>query len=196
MDKVDITNQVMEMYDAEIINNIFIQAKNELNNNIPEKHVKELRGIIQHSSLNELTAISLIPLKVNNDLKIIIKSIASIELLAAAGSLLGSWYSQPINFGGAGFTLDVRRIINTNNEVDLYIMPNEMHEGKIKNSLGVYAGKNIEIVVTNNGNIILEACLYVSELANLAEGSGKVINLDESTCVNGKLSINVIIIPS
>ena len=69
MDEVDITNKVMEVHNAEIINNIFIQAKYELDNNIPEKLVKELRSIIQYSNLNELTAINSIPLKIQHKQK-------------------------------------------------------------------------------------------------------------------------------
>jgi hypothetical protein len=125
-----------------------------------------------------------------NDIKVSQSPIGEVELLAASGSSLGSWFSQPIRFDGAGFILDIRKVIGSDNEVDVSLFPIKEDAEKIKETLLPYVGSTIDIVISNDGVGLLSATIYVDNTGS-AEGNGVLSDRFEQSEVNGKLSVNV-----
>jgi hypothetical protein len=115
------------------------------------------------------------------------------ELLAAAGKSLADWFSQPMHFGGAGFILDIRKVFGTENEVDIYLKPNKNNVKEMQESLGSYVGQSIQVVVSNNQIVLLDAVLYIDESGTAAEGSGKLVVQSNETVVKGKISISIVV---
>jgi len=102
------------------------------------------------------------------------KCLGQVTLLAATSSKTAEWFSQPLNFGSAGFILDIRRIIGKETEVDVYLIPNENKKRDMQKSLQQYAGLNLDIMVTSENETILDASIYVDELALTAYGQGQI----------------------
>jgi len=192
MKKIDITQKILELYEDEQIGKLMDDVKEELKDGVPEELQSELSNLLQkaneHVHQRPNNVVSFWPKKKGT----IINYLASIELLAAAGQSLGDWFSQPLNFGGAGFILDIRRVIGTDNEIDLYLKPNESNPENMEKTLTAYKGKNIHLIVSNNGQQLLDANLYIDQTGNAAEGSGY---LSEQTDISimGKISVDIVI---
>jgi len=194
MNKIDLTKQVIQFHEGEIMQKINSEVKEELCDGVTKKLQSELNNLLpmsKHRNKFKKHKIFSFKSKVTKNQKIL-GCFKSVELLAASGKSLVCWFSQPINFGGAGFILDIRKIIGSNNEVDLYLLPNEKKTDKIEKSLKSYAGKNIDITITNNGSKILEANIYVDEKAQAAEGNGKIFTEQKNKDITGKLSIDIL----
>ena len=127
MKPIDITKQILAMHEDEVMNNMLEEVKNELKGTIPSDIQTTLDACMQKlSNEGNVTPSNVVSFKPKSTPSII--SFAETELLAASGQSLGDWFSQPMNFGGAGFILDVRKVIGSDNEVDLYLNPNQVHQ--------------------------------------------------------------------
>jgi hypothetical protein len=177
MKPIDITEQIIKMHEEDVIQQMITDTQEELASDIPSDLQKELDSCLSKAKENNIIAFPF----------------AETELLAASGKSLADWFSQPMNFGGAGFILDVRRVLGSKNEVDLYLKPNEKDNSKMKSSLLSYLGKSLTIDVNNNGTSLLNATLYVDESGCIAEGSGYLITESDSKNIKGKISINIIL---
>jgi hypothetical protein len=193
MKPIDITDQILKMHEEEVIQQMITDTQEELAIDIPSDLQKELDLCLSKTKISENPStdnvVSFKP-KENN---IVAFPFAETELLAASGKSLADWFSQPMNFGGAGFVLDVRRVLGSDNEVDLYLTPNEKDNSKMKSSLLSYLGKSLTIDVNNNGTSLLNATLYVDESGCNAEGSGYLITESDSKDIKGKISINILL---
>ena len=190
MKPIDITKQILAMHEDEVMHNMLEEVTNELKDAIPSDIQATLDACMQKLN-NEVDAIpsNVVSFKPKSAPATV--SFAETELLAASGQSLGDWFLQPMNFVGAGFTLDVRKVIGSENEVDLYLNPNQEDSDNMKKSLLAYLGKSIDISVSNNGTSLLTATLYIDETGCSAEGSGYLMKLDEIDNVKGKISIDI-----
>lgn len=188
MKHIDITKQILALREEDELKQLMVEVDNELENNLPsllEDVDFCLKKIIKEKQNN---VVSFTP-KHNPTVNLF----AQTELLAASGQSLADWFSQPLNFGGAGFTLDIRRVIGSDNEVDLYLLPNQADKSKMKSSLSDYLGKTLTICISNENNNLLTATLYVDESGLEAEGSGYLNVNNKNSVIKGKLNIDIIV---
>jgi len=194
MKKNNVTQQILEMHENEVMQTLIEEVKEDFKDGIPSQVQSELDVLLGKAkgeeSAEKSKVISFKPKKV---FKPIINTQWETELLAASGQNLGEWFSQSMSFGGAGFILDIRRVIGSNDEVDLYLTPIDPETDRMKKTLQPYIGKSLQIVISNNDIQLLDAELYVDETGNAAEGSGKLIEPNDTTGVRGKLSIDIVI---
>ena len=193
MKKNDITREVRQMYEEELMLKAIKEVKNELKDGIPDDLQQELSQLLSKCAepvtKQPDNVVSFSPKNSPGKLY----TFGETELLAAAGQSLADWFSQPMSFGGAGFMLDVRKIIGTENEVDIYLKPNENNVQEMKQSLGDYLGQSIRIIVSNNQNTLLDAVLYIDETGTAAEGSGTLIKQSKETAIKGNISISIVV---
>jgi hypothetical protein len=190
MKQIDITANILAIHEREALKEYVKKAQDEFKQGIPVTLQSELEFLLasamEDSKPENHNVLSFKP-KAKN-----VTNFAETELLAASGKSLGSWFSQPLNFGNAGFILDVRKIIGTDNEVDLYLLPNTSDSNQMEKTLSLYKGQSIKIIISNDDDEILNAELYVDESGRAAEGSGKL--MDPVKGIKGKISIAVSII--
>jgi hypothetical protein len=186
MKHIDITSKVLEIHEREELKKAVEEAKKEIAEGIHKDILSEVELLVQKAVPEGL---------VNVDLNFEEASAnepyysTETELLAASGQSLGEWFSQPINFAGAGFVLDVRRVVGTENEVDLYLTPN--NSTLMGNALSAFKGKVVGLWITNNEKRILEAELYIDESGLAAEGSGTLADAKEDFDIKGKINIEI-----
>ena len=116
--------------------------------------------------------------------------IANVELLSTSKDTMMSWYSHLINFESAGFLLDIRRVIGTDSDVDLYFIPNGSSRAGMALLLEKYSGMELILEVRNNERLILEALIYVDKSAVAAEGNGRLVQINQND-MSGNISINI-----
>jgi hypothetical protein len=191
MKPIDITDQILRMHEEEVIQKMITDTQEELASDIPSELQKELDLCLSKAKMSERQStdnvISFKP-KENN---IVAFPFAETELLAASGKSLADWFSQPINFAGVGFILDIRRVFGTEDEIDLYLSPTDSE--KMSASFDFYKGKSLKLTITNNDTPLLTAELYIDDTGQEAEGSGQLIDHD-GTPVQGKISIDIEVI--
>lgn len=191
MKPIDITEQILQMHEEEVIQQMITDTQEELSSDIPCDLQKELDLCLSKVKMSESQStdnvVSFKP-KENN---IVAFPFAETELLAASGKSLVDWFSQPINFAGVGFILDIRRVFGTKDEIDLYLSPTDSE--KMSASFDIYKGKSLKLTITNNGNSLLTAELYIDDTGQEAEGSGQLIDIDAAP-VQGKISIDIEVI--
>jgi hypothetical protein len=193
MKPIDITKQILQMHEEEVIQQMITDTQEELASDIPSDLQKELDLCLIKAKTSESQSTDNVIIFKPKENNIVAFPFAETELLAASGKSLADWFSQPMNFGGAGFVLDVRRVLGSDNEVDLYLTPNEKDNSKMKSSLLSYLGKSLTIDVNNNGTSLLNATLYVDESGCNAEGSGYLCTDSDSKDIKGKISINILL---
>lgn len=190
MKPIDITKQILAMHEDEVMNNMLEEVKNELKDTIPSDIQATLDACMRKlSNEGDVTPSNVLSFKPKSTPSII--SFAETELLAASGKSLADWFSQPINFAGVGFILDIRRVFGTKDEIDLYLSPTDSE--RMSASFDVYKGKSLKLTITNNDKPLLTAELYIDDTGQEAEGSGQLIDLD-GTPVQGKISIDIEVI--
>jgi hypothetical protein len=118
------------------------------------------------------------------------QKIGQVQLLAAAGQNLGSWYQQPLLFATAGFSVDVRKVIGSDNEVDVYLQALNETTDIVESFFTMFAGKSVKLTFTLNGQVLLEANIYVDGQDQRAEGSGHVYQA-EIADIHGSLEVDV-----
>jgi hypothetical protein len=117
--------------------------------------------------------------------------IANVELLSTSNNTKVNWYSHPINFESAGFSLDIRRVIGSVSDVDLYFQSNTKIVSGVSPLPEQYANTELILEIKDNEKLILEALIYVDELAVAAEGTGKLIQTNQDNDMRGNISINI-----
>jgi len=194
MSKIDITHNIQKVHEDEIMQGLANEVQEELKNGIPTELQQELDNLLKKANkpkiLHKNNILAFKPRK--NYTQQIINSFESVELLAAAGQNLGDWFSTPITFTEYGFILDIRKVIDSENEVDLYISPYQDNSEKMAQSLSNYTSQEINIIVSNDDAVLLEASLYVDETGTIAEGNGYLLEIDQTYSIKGKLSIDIL----
>ena len=193
MSTKDITKQILEMHGEEAMQHLMEEVRQEFKDGIPQELQSELDTLLAKANAPKKPISREVIDSISEAVHRFLQPLASTELLAAAGQSLGDWFSQPMNFGGAGFILDVRRVIGTENEVDLYLTPTDPDSENMKKTLEAYIGQSIHIVISNNDVQLLVANLFVDESGNAAEGSGHLIDADNAQDIKGKISIDIVI---
>ena len=177
MKQEDITKQIVALHEEDELNKIMDDVNAELRNGIPISLQQEINACLNKINDEEVTnsenVVSFKPKR-----KPSTNTFAETELLAASGQSLADWFSQPLSFGGAGFVLDIRKVIGSEDEVDLYLISNQADNSKMKQSLSSYLGKTLNICISNDGTNLLTAALYVDESGLEAEGSGHLNKVD------------------
>jgi hypothetical protein len=192
MKHIDITKQVLALHEEDVFKQMMSDVQKDLEeaSSSLQSEIDMCLGKINSQQIASSDNVVSLKSKSNN---VVAFPFAETELLAASGKSLSDWFSQPMNFGGAGFVLDVRRVLGSDNEVDLYLTPNQTKSTEMKESLQSYLGKSLSISVINNGKSLLNATLYVDESGSSAEGSGYLITANDKDDVKGKISINILV---
>ena len=107
-------------------------------------------------------------------------SLGKTTLLAAAGEKLGTWFEHPLVFPSSGMVVDIRRIVGSENEVDIYIQSNSEDESVIQQSLRPFKDTSINIRMTLADEIMLDAEIYIDDSACFAEGHGRLSNVEKN----------------
>jgi len=128
MSKVDITQNIKKIHEEDIMKELIEEVQDELKNGIPQNLQQELDLLLKKSNkTNLIHKDNIVAFKPRKNYKQqIVNSFNSVELLAAAGQNLGQWFSAPITFPEYGFILDIRKVIDSDNEVDLYISSHQI----------------------------------------------------------------------
>ena len=192
MKEIDITKQILALHEADIFAQMMDDIKQELKDGIPEALQQEIDLYTKKAKSTEIANNENVT-HINLKNKLVSNVLAETELLAASGLSLSDWFSEPLSFGGAGFLLDIRRVIGTNTEIDLYLTPNQSDDSKMKKSLSAFLGKSINISISNDGVKLLTANLYVDESGFEAEGNGHLNTLDDQITIKGKISIEIVV---
>lgn len=188
----DITKQILELHEIEEILELMSDVKKEFGDGIPDELSSELDLLLEKANQQEKLAGNVVEFK-GKKTSLPFKQFAEVELLAAAGRTLGEWFTQPIIFGGAGFILDVRRVIGSENEVDVYLTPASADTARMKKTLDSYLGKTIRIVISNNDLQLLDAEIYIDENGSAAEGRGHLLKTEDLSNVKGKISVSLLL---
>ncbi len=191
MKHTDITKQILALHEEKVLKQMFSEVEEELKDGVPKSLQHKIDNCMTKIRTEEIISSAENVVSFTPKNKPVFNVFAETELLAASGKSLADWFSQPMNFGGAGFTLDVRRVLGSDNEVDLYLTPNQIESAQMKKSLVAYLGKSLNIDIINNGVSLLNATLYVDESGNSAEGSGYLASTDEKNDIKGKVSISI-----
>jgi hypothetical protein len=184
MKKLDITRQILVLREEDELKKLMAEVDNELEENMSSL-LEEVDFCLNKRAKDEQSNVVFFTPKHNP----VTNLFAQTELLAASGLSLADWFSQPINFSGVGFVLDIRRVIGTEDEIDLYL--SAIDGEKMSSSLDAYKGKSVNLTITNNGKNLLLAELYVDDSGQEAEGSGVLNKLDKESIVKGELSIGI-----
>jgi len=114
------------------------------------------------------------------------------QLLAAAGNDLGSWFAHPIIFSKQGFTLDVRKNLDSKLGVDVNLYPIEGRDIELNATLSPWLGQEVTIVIEVDGFILVESELYIDEVSLQAQGSGVLSSDLEQAPKTGELTIRML----
>lgn len=181
MSNKNITSIIKKLHEEKISQEILDEVEADFITGIPPSLLDELKTLrIQAEQSNIIS----FPQKKH--------SLAQTNLMAAAGQNLGNWFDQPIVFVASGLILDIRRVIGTNNEVDVFIQSNTQDTSLIERNLLPFGDKTLQIKLSINGKELLEASIYVDEQGVAAEGSGYLKSLNESN-MHGNVDLDIII---
>jgi hypothetical protein len=191
MKQKDITQQIVALHEEDKLNQMMSDVHAELKEGVSLSLQQEIDTCLNKMNNKEVTnSVNVLSFKPKS--KPVINYFAETELLAASGQSLADWFAQPLSFGGAGFTLDIRKVMGTDDEVDLYLIPNQSDKSKMRKSLSSYLGRSLNICISNEGVNLLTAIIYVDESGLEAEGSGRLNKLDNSV-IKGKISIEIVV---
>jgi len=195
MNNRDITNRIIDMHIEETMEEIAKEMKEEESSIDRKAALQELEKVIMKVRTekkpfnNNVTRIQFL----QNRSASVVTSFDSVELLAAAGQSLRNWFSSPIAFTEYGFTVDIRKTLGSDIEIDIYLnaLPDKIN--RMKSSLAEYAGKNLRVILSDENLLLLESELFVDELATAAEGSGVLLNNSASLNIKGKLKLELLV---
>jgi len=183
--EINITQAVKQLYEQEQMRMLVNEVLNETKEGASGALLAEVKALM--SKANKKSAGNVIPFPID---RINRHKIGQIQLLAAAGQNLGSWYQQPLLFASAGFSVDVRKVIGSDNEVDVYLQAVNETTDIVESFFTLFAGKSVKLTFTLNGQILLEANIYVDGQDQRAEGSGPVYQAEVSG-THGSLEVDV-----
>lgn len=183
MKKIDITKNIKELYQAEIMDELQAEVVSELKEKIPQQLKDELALLLGQSKSNVVTFVPKDSFK---------QSFDSVELLAAAGIDAHDWFASPIYFPKFGFTLDIRTVLGSEAEVELTLLIDKSNPQIMSKSLSAYKDQTIKILIQNNDIDLLKGELYIDSSAEAASGSGELLNVNEKINIKNKLMINIL----
>lgn len=183
MTEENFTKLIHKIHEDETNKRLVEEVLNETKHGVDQKLLDKVRSLIQQAEITENNIISF-PKK--------IICLAQTELMAAAGQNLGDWFAQPLVFAASGMVVDIRKVLGSDNEVDVYIHPNSNDTRQIEDGFFPFKDKNLQVRLTIDGKEILKADIYVDESGKAAEGTGHLLSLD-SKDVQGKIDFEIIV---
>jgi hypothetical protein len=185
MSEKNITKEIKQLYLEDQVQKIAKEVKEELKNGAPQDLKDELSLLLEKCKSPKGEIIEF-PTKVATAYQ----SLATVELLAAGGKSVGDLVTQPLVCKREGFSVDIRRVLGSNNEVTLYFQPVDDGEHEMEEVFSPYKGKTITLDFIVNGAQLLNASIYVDESARQAEGTGVLFSA-EVNLKDPKIQINV-----
>jgi hypothetical protein len=183
MKETNITEQIKQLHLEERATQISEDVIQDLKSGTPQSLKDELSSLIRKCHKPEGRVIQF-PGKT-------IHRLAEIDLLAAASKqVVGDLVSQPLVCLSKGFSVDIRRVLGSENEVTLYFLPVDEGEHQMEEIFSPYRGQTIFLEFVLNGVQLLNCSIYVDESARQAEGEGILVtsNVDMK---DPRLEINV-----
>jgi hypothetical protein len=191
MSSKDITKYVLSIHRQESLNQLLQDTVDELAHGVPASLIKELNDLKKKIDIEDSQASNVVHMTFAPP-QSVLTLLGETQLLAAAGQQLDDWFKHPIFFAESGITLDIRPVLGTDKEIDLYLYPVDGQVNKKIMPLLAYAGKSLHIALAINHNTVLEANLYVDEEGIEAEGCGKLLDNVDSSDNAGKVTLNII----
>lgn len=183
--EINITQVVKKRYEEDQIRTLVNEVLDETKDGASDALLTEVKALMSRANKKPQNNIIAFPVDRINRHKI-----GQIQLLAAAGQNLGSWYQQPLLFASAGFSVDVRKVVGSDNDVDVYLQAlNETNE-IVDSFFNIFSGKSVKLSFILNGQILLEANIYVDGQDHRAEGTGQVYQADIAD-THGNLEVEV-----
>lgn len=182
MSEIDIRKKLLAIHEDKLMAEFAKEARDELKDGIPDKLMEEISSLLKTSA----TTSNIIAFPR------IIRTVAQTELLAAAGNNLGEWFSQPIIFAGVGLQLDARKIIGTNNELDITLSAVEGSNEKMKELFSDFLGKDINILISLGDQHLALAEIYIDESGNAGQGQGKLMSNNIENYGSGNIKIDIV----
>lgn len=179
MNKENITDMLQAIQQIEEANLVIQEVQAELNSIDLDSLIPEVRNLLQKARPSNVVQF---PKRIEN--------FATTSLMAASSQKLGNWYEHPILFAASGFIVDIRKVLGSDNEVDIYINPSSEETAEIEKTLSPYKQKTLQVQFSINGNIVLNAEVYVDISGQSAEGSGYLFSMDKEH-IDGRLSIDI-----
>lgn len=178
---IDITEEVLQLHELQEIEQIAQEVKEELQSGVPQNLSDEVDRLLLKINGTNANIVQF-PASMNASNEPLFKT----ELKAASGQSLGNWFDQPVIFGNV--KLDIRKIIGTDNEVDVSI--SSVAEGTSETPLKMYSGKTLSIKISVGETELLSAIIYVSASGDSADGEG-FLNQHQTKDVSGSLGVFV-----
>ena len=172
----DITKEIIEMHNAEVFKRIEHEVEEEFKSGVPAGLQAQLDTVMDEIRKKQQinTTRNVVSLEERNIKKRV--TLAEIHLMAASGQSLSDWFGQPLNAGGGGFIIDIRRQLGTDDGVDIEIRPNESQPNQINETFSDFAGKKLNIRLSSLDQTLLKAYIRVNKEANHATGQGHLIS--------------------
>jgi hypothetical protein len=179
----NITTLIQAIHEQETNKNILAEVRQELENGTPEELLDEVRFFVKKAESAKSNVVAFPSRTV---------PLGTTALMAASGQDLGEWFAQPIVFAANGFIVDIRKVLGSDNDVDVYIYPNSSDQRVIEKTLLPFKGKSLQVTLSINETDLLNADIYIDETGHAGEGTGhlSLVNPEE---VHGKLSFEVIV---
>ena len=183
MSEENITKLVQTIHAQENNKKLLAQVRQELENGIPEELLAEVRVLVKKSESTKSNVITFPSRTVQ---------LGTTELMAASSQDLGEWFAQPIVFAANGFVVDIRKVLGSDNDVDVYIYSNGSDEKLIEKTLFPFKDKSLQVKLSINETELLMADIYIDETGHTGEGTGYLSSVNPED-VHGKLSFEVIV---
>ena len=171
MKDINITKEIRQLHLEKKVDRVAKEVKEEMKHGAPQSLKEELSTLLDKCKKSEATIISF-PTPVN-------RFLAETELLAAAPkNISGNLASQPLVCLSQGFSVDIRRVLGSEDAVTLYFEPVGDENNRMERVFSPYKGQTISLDFILNGVQLLTASVYVDESARQAEGEGVLISSD------------------
>lgn len=178
----NITKLIRQVHEEEQSKRLIKKVLEESEEGFPESLLEQVRSLVQKSEESGKNIITFPGRKIQ---------LAQTELMAAAGQNLGDWFAQPIVFTALGMVVDIRKILGTDDEVDVYIYSNDGEQALMEEAFLQYRDSSLKVSLTVGDKELLNANIYVDECGQSAEGTGHLYRIEED--VHGKLNLNILI---
>ena len=197
MQERNITAAVKHIYQQEQAENqtLWQEVLDETVNGVSEDILKRVRALTKGATGNNIIPLPTGSVKNSTTNIVIFPSnkvrLASTPRIAAAGQDIGSWLARPIVFAASGIGIDIRKILGSEDKVNVYIYPTGNDSSSIENPLLPFKDKNLHVQLSIDGKELLNAEIYVDESGQNAEGTGHLESINESE-VHGNIELDII----
>jgi len=181
--ETNITKLIKAIHEQEVHKELISEVHQELEQGVPDELTAEVQALIQKARPTKSNVVAF-PTKT--------VQLGETDLMAASGQDLGEWFAQPLVFAASGFVVDIRNVLGSENDVDVYVYPNGPDEELIEKALLPFKDKTLQVRLSINDIELLKADIYVDDSGHSAEGSGHLQSADPKN-VHGKLNFEVIV---